>query len=59
MNHLNLYRVYDDKLDLLYETSVKPDQKERDIKLKRLLTKSQLFLNLDNLQCYRIIPDLK
>ena len=59
MNDSNLYRVYDEKLDLLYEVSVKPGQKERDVELKKLLGKSQLFLSIENLTCYRIMPDLK
>ncbi|MCG8389371.1 MAG: hypothetical protein MJA30_27720 [Cytophagales bacterium] len=59
MNDSNLYRVYDEKLDLLYEVSVKPGQKERDVELKKLLRKSQLFLTLENLTCYRIVPDIK
>ena len=42
MNDSNLYRVYDEKLDLLYEVSVKPGQKERDVELKKLLRKTLL-----------------
>ncbi|MEM1406290.1 MAG: hypothetical protein AAGG59_05905 [Bacteroidota bacterium] len=58
MNDSNLYRVYDDKLDLLYEVRVRPNQKSKDSKLNTLIDKSRLFLNIENLKCYRIEPVL-
>ncbi|MEM6360137.1 MAG: hypothetical protein AAGA64_06675 [Bacteroidota bacterium] len=58
MNDSNLYRVYDDKLDLLYEARVKLNQKSKDSKLNTLIDKSRLFLNIENLKCYRIEPVL-
>lgn len=59
MNNIKSYRIYDDKLNLLYETSVGPYQRKKDNKLTELLTKSRLFLNVDNLRCYRIDPVLR
>ncbi len=59
MNDSLLYRVYDDKLDLLYEARIKGNQKNKDVKLKSLINKSKLFLNIENIHCYRIEPVLK
>ncbi|MEL7001191.1 MAG: hypothetical protein AAFN93_00505 [Bacteroidota bacterium] len=59
MENSNFYRVYDEKMDLLYETRVRKDEKTKDSKLFDLLDKSKLFLNIDNIQCYRIVPELK
>ncbi|MEM7107122.1 MAG: hypothetical protein AAF519_02765 [Bacteroidota bacterium] len=56
MNDSQYYRFYDDKLDLLYETSVRINQKSRDNRLNTLIRKSRLFLNIQNVKCYRIEP---
>ncbi|TRX60818.1 hypothetical protein FNH22_07190 [Fulvivirga sp. M361] len=56
MNNINSYRIYDDKLNLLYETSIGVYEKKKDVKLMKLLNKSRFFLNVDNLRCYRIDP---
>lgn len=53
------YRIYDEKLELLYETTVRDNQKAGDNKLSELLNKSKLFLNIGNISCYRIEPELK
>lgn len=59
MERSNFYRVYDEKMDLLYETLVHHNQKAKDDKLSELLNKSKLFLNIENVLCYRIMPELK
>lgn len=50
--------MYDEKLDLLYEAVVdKPETAPNQ--LNNLLRKSVLFLNVGNISCYRIVPQLK
>ncbi len=57
-NNINYFRVYDEKLDLLYEAVVdKPETAPNQ--LNNLLRKSVLFLNVGNISCYRIVPQLK
>jgi len=57
-NNTNHFRVYDEKLDLLYDARVNSGTEDKG-KLNRLLRKSQLFLNIGNIACYRIVPDIK
>lgn len=57
-NNINYFRVYDEKLDLLYEATVDRPEKAPG-KLNQLLGKSVLFLNIGNISCYRIVPQLK
>lgn len=58
MNNTKYLRIYDDKLDLLYESSLH-QAGIRSKKVARLLRKSKMFLHVDNILCYRILPDLE
>lgn len=57
MNKENLsYRFYDEGLELLYETQIDCGQQKKDRKLEELLAKSNFFLEVGNLSCYRMMP---
>ncbi|MTI22678.1 hypothetical protein E1176_16720 [Fulvivirga sp. RKSG066] len=57
-NNINYLRVYDEKLDLLLDTAVS-SLPMKSSRLDALLKKSKLFLNVDNIACYRIVPELR
>ncbi|MEO1049219.1 MAG: hypothetical protein AAFX87_01245 [Bacteroidota bacterium] len=48
------FKVYDDKLDLLYEVSLDTGDETKDKRLKKLLNKCELFLNYEDTSYYRV-----
>ena len=57
-NNKKHYRIYDEKLELLYEIKLKDSEKRNDRHLINLLKRSRLFLNIDDTFCYRIYPKI-
>jgi len=50
---MNYLRLYDENLDMVCE--MESDKATKDRQIKNLLDKSELFLKVDNLYCYRLI----
>jgi len=49
---MNYLRLYDENLEIVCE--LEKSKVNQDGRLKNLLKKSQLFLQVENLSCYRI-----